>query len=44
LGGYIELTKELYNQLYTQYKEIMDQLTNYELKYCLKIDLTPKNE
>jgi len=44
LGGYIELTKELYNQLYTQYKEIMDQLTNYELKYCLKIDLTPENE
>jgi hypothetical protein len=38
LGGYIFLTKELYNQLYAQYREIMDQLINYELKYCLKID------
>jgi len=44
LGGYVELTKELYNELYMQHKEIMDQLYNYELKYCLKIDLTPENE
>jgi hypothetical protein len=34
LGGYIELTKELYNELYMQHKEIMDQLNDYRLNYC----------
>jgi hypothetical protein len=34
LGGYIQLTKELYEQLYAQNKELIDQIEDYFSKYC----------
>jgi hypothetical protein len=34
LGGYIFLTNELYDQLYMQNKEFIDQIYDYKLKHC----------
>ncbi|MFZ8849891.1 MAG: hypothetical protein ACO2OV_06655 [Thermoproteota archaeon] len=34
LGGYIFLTNELYDQLYMQNKELVDQIYDYKRKYC----------
>jgi hypothetical protein len=34
LGGYIQLTKELYEQLYAQNKELIDQIEDYFSKNC----------
>jgi hypothetical protein len=34
LGGYIFLTNELYDQLYMQNKEFIDQIYDYKRKHC----------